>query len=199
MTVKITMQLPVRGMACTIEAYSVEDMVATVRSMQELTEQMPTDATAPAPGAAYATWTAAVASRAATAPAPAPAPAPEAPKAKKSVGTGKPAATMPLVAAPWEATTASSTPSPTPAPAPQAAPAAASQEPAKTYLQTGIPEAIAQYLGAKDSPGYADRRAAMVALLGQFKVAKGPELQPEQFVDFQLALAALTSQPNDPQ
>lgn len=115
----------------------------------------------------------------AAAPAPStPAPTPETGKGKKSASTDKAAASSP----PADSTKADSAASaPTPAsPSPAAAPA----EPVVDYLKSGLPEKISGYLGDKDSGGYADRRAALVKLLGDFKVKTAKELTPAQFKDF---------------
>lgn len=72
---------------------------------------------------------------------------------------------------------------PAPSPAPQAEPVA--------YEKTGIPEAFAEYLGGKESTGYAQRRLNVIDLLKAFGVARGPELKPTQFADFKVALDKL--------
>jgi cytoskeletal protein RodZ len=116
-----------------------------------------------------------------------PAPAPETKPGKKSASTDKPAASSPPADSTKEASAASA---PTPASSsPAAAPAAAEV----TYEKSGIPEKIAGYLGAKESGGYADRRAAMVALLTQFKVKTGKELTAAQFGEFDAALTKLAA------
>lgn len=116
-----------------------------------------------------------------------PAPTPETGKAKKSASTDKSAASSP----PADSTKADSAASAaTPASSsPAAAPAAAEV----TYEKSGIPEKIAGYLGAKESGGYAERRAAMVALLTEFKVKTGKDLTAAQFGDFDAALTKLAT------
>jgi hypothetical protein len=115
-----------------------------------------------------------------------PAPTPETKPGKKSASTDKGAASSP----PADSTKADSAASaPTPASSsPAAAPAAE-----VTYEKSGIPEKIAGYLGAKESGGYAERRAAMVALLTDFKVKTGKDLTAAQFGDFDAALTKLAT------
>jgi hypothetical protein len=116
-----------------------------------------------------------------------PAPAPETKPGKKSASTDKPAASSPPADSTKEASAASA---PTPASSsPAAAPAAAEV----TYEKSGLGEKISGYLGNKDSGGYAERRAAMVALLKKFGINKGPELAPAKFAEFGAAIDALAT------
>lgn len=80
-------------------------------------------------------------------------------------------------------------------PASDAKPAAAEVKAVK-YEDTGIAEKIAAALGDKAAEGYAERRTAVVALLTEFGVKKGPELKPEQYESFTARINALL-QPED--
>ena len=80
-------------------------------------------------------------------------------------------------------------------PATDAKPAAAEAKTVK-YEDTGIAEKIAAALGDKAAEGYAERRTAVVALLTEFGVKKGPELKPEQYESFTARINALL-QPED--
>lgn len=116
-----------------------------------------------------------------------PAPTPENKPAKKSASTDKAAASSPPAASTKEASAASA---PTPAsPSPAAAPAAAEV----TYDKSGLPEKIAGYLGLKETEGYADRRAKLVALLSKFSVKTGKDLKADQFAAFDAEITALAT------
>lgn len=116
-----------------------------------------------------------------------PAPAPEVTKEKKSASTAKTAASSP----PADSTKVDSAASaPTPA-SPSPAPAAAAAE--VTYEKSGLAEKISGYLGAKESGGYADRRAALIKLLTSFNVKTGKELKSAEFEKFAADLAALAT------
>jgi hypothetical protein len=122
-----------------------------------------------------------------------PAPTPtETKPGKKSASTDKAAASSP----PADSTKADSAASaPTPASSsPAATPAA---EPVVDYLKSGIPEKISGYLGDKETGGYAERRAALVALLTSFTVKTAKELKAEQFKDFGAKLDALVKPAED--
>lgn len=80
--------------------------------------------------------------------------------------------------------------------------AAEPEAPAKktpTYLESGIPEAIKSYMGTKGSEGYDVRRVAMVGLLKDFGVSKGPELNADQFEAFSAQLKALAEKAQAPE
>jgi hypothetical protein len=105
-------------------------------------------------------------------------------KPPKPAKTETPAASPPPAAETPKADTAASE---------KKADAPASAKAADTYEKTGFAEKIAGYLGVKESEGYADRRAKLVALLTSFDVKKGPDLKPEQFADFGAKLEALVA------
>jgi hypothetical protein len=165
MPLKINVSLAVAGLTFAIEASSVDEMTDAIQQLHSVLDQKT--------GVGQAST-------------PAPTPS-ETGKAKKSASTDKPAASSP----PADSTKADSAASaPTPASSsPAAAPAAAEV----TYEKSGIPEKIAGYLGAKESGGYAERRAAMVALLTEFKVKTGKDLTAAQFADFDAALTKLAT------
>lgn len=113
------------------------------------------------------------------APAPTPDAKAEGTKAKKLAAAEKSAASAP------------------PATPKETAPPAASETKAPaapdTYEKTGLGEKIAAFLGEKEAPGYAERRAGLVTLLTQFSVKKGPELKPDQFAAFGEAFEKLAN------
>lgn len=154
MSLKLIASLVVAGVSISVEATSVAELGIAIKDLQADLDPKTGGATTPAP-------------------------TPEAGKAKKSASTDKAAASS----QPADSTKVDSAASaPTPAsPSPAAAPAA---EPVVDYLKSGLPEKISGYLGDKESGGYADRRAALVKLLADFKVKTAKELTPAQFKDF---------------
>ncbi len=111
----------------------------------------------------------------------------EATSVKKSVKTEAPAATtQPAVEQPKAATSASSKKDDKPA---------STAKVEVDYTKTTLPNKIAGYLGDKtaDEMGYATRRSNLIDLLTSFNVKKGPELKPEQFAEFEVALDRLSA------
>lgn len=111
-------------------------------------------------------------------------------KSAAATASAEPTAQASAAAAPASKEKASSKP----AKPSEEAKTAAEPAPAKkapTYLESGIPEAIQAYMGAKGSEGYDVRREAMVGLLKDFGVSKGPELNADQFDAFSAQLKAL--------
>jgi hypothetical protein len=62
-----------------------------------------------------------------------------------------------------------------------------------TYEESGLAQEIADCIGDKAAADYADRRAAVVALLTKYGAKRGPDLKPEQFAEFGAELAAIAS------
>lgn len=142
--------------------------------------------------------------RGVSAPTAAPVAATAEPKPKKEAPAPAPVAEP--AAPPTSAAAAATSPSPAPAasapaqepaaPAPAAkaapTPAPAAAPVAVSYEKSGIPEAMPKYLGTPASEGYAERRAAVVALLKEFDgAATAKALKPEQYAEFLARLQEL--------
>lgn len=167
MTLRINATLVLAGITIAVEANSVEEFAAAHTRLAATLDPKTGGATTPAP-------------------------TPETKPGKKSASTDKAAAT-PSPADGTKVDSAASAPTPA-SPSPAAAPAA---EPVVDYLKSGIPEKISGYLGDKESGGYADRRAALVKLLADFKVETAKKLKAEQFKDFGTKLDELLNPAED--
>ncbi len=122
------------------------------------------------------------------APAPAPVAEPAAPPTSAAAAATSPSP-APAASAPAQEPAA---PAPAAKAAPAPAPAAAPVAVAVSYEKSGIPEAMPKYLGTPASVGYAERRAAVVALLKEFDgAATAKALRPEQYAAFLARLQEL--------